>query len=166
MVEVWSSWCHELPYWYCYLHRYFQSNLWWMLMQWEVASKRRKTYWLLLLVQSGKQPKASGHSSCHVFLCTISSFPLLRSVWTNIMPLSVCVFLNQIMSSTELFSSLRESIMYRTHFLDFNTSTVSHAFFENYSQKIPPPHHLVQLLLNPPAYVHASASHLPSLACL
>lgn len=140
-------------------------NLWWMLMQWEVASKGRKTYWLLLPVQSGKQPKAGGHSSCHVFLCTISSFPLLCCVWTAIMPWSICVFLNQIRSSTELFSTLRESVTYRTHFQDFNTS-ISHTFFENYSPKIPPPHHLAQLLLSPPAYVHASASHLPSLACL
>ena len=55
---------------------------------------------------------------------------LLCCVWTSIMPLSVCVFLNPIRSSAELSSALRESVMYRAHFLDFNASTLRRIFFE------------------------------------
>lgn len=81
------------------------------------------------------------------------------------MPLSVCVFRNPIRSSAELSSTLRESVMYRTHFLDFNASTFRCIFFEDHCPKVPPLHHLAQLLLKPPAYMRASTSHPPNLAC-
>ena len=98
-------------------------------MQWKVTSKKRLTYRLLLLVQSGKQSRTRGHAACLVFHCIIPLFlqtrvrSLLCCVWTSIMPLSVCVFLNAIRSAVSC--AVGESVMYRTCFLDFNAFTLS-----------------------------------------
>ena len=98
-------------------------------MQWKVTSKKRITYRLLLLVQSGKQSRTRGHAACLVFHCIIPLFlqtrvrSLLCCVWTSIMPLSVCVFLNAIRSAVSCATG--ESVMYRTCFLDFNAFTLS-----------------------------------------
>lgn len=92
---------------------------------------------------SGKESRTSGHASCHVFHCTILSFPSNKGKILTLLCLNPYYALMYVCISephqelNRAFQHFKGIFIYKTHFLDSDTSTLSVAFFESHSPELP-----------------------------